>query len=250
MNVSWLLWTLGYPDQAIQTGNEAIAFSRALSQPFALAVAFAWVGSMRTCCGQIGAIAPLIQEFSDVVSKYHIAQWGERATFLQGKLLRAQGADASGVALITRALDATRAAEARLAWTWMAAETVAEHLRMGDIEAGYKRLTEAFELMEHHEERYWESELCRLKGALLLAQSAPDGREAETCFHHALDLARHQHAKSLELRAAMSLTRLWQSQGKRQEARALLAPVYGWFTEGFDTADLQEAKALLDALGG
>jgi predicted ATPase len=132
----------------------------------------------------------------------------------------------------------------------MAAETVAEYLRLGDSEAGCKLLTEAFDLVERNDERNWEAELYRLKGAVLLAQSAPDGIEAEACFHCALDIARHQHAKSLELRAAMSLTRLWQSQGKRQEARELLASVYGWFTEGFDTADLKEAKALLDELGG
>jgi predicted ATPase len=94
----------------------------------------------------------------------------------------------------------------------------------------------------------WEPELYRLKGALLLQPSADTQAEAETCFQQALTVARHQQAKSLELRAAMSLSRLWQSQGKRTEAYELLAPVYGWFTEGFDTADLQEAKALLEAL--
>jgi predicted ATPase len=96
-------------------------------------------------------------------------------------------------------------------------------------------------------ERWGEAELYRLKGELLLARSAEHHVEAETCFHQALDIARHQQAKSLELRAAMSLARLWQCQGKHAEAHALLAPLYGWFTEGFDTADLQEAKALLEA---
>jgi len=91
-------------------------------------------------------------------------------------------------------------------------------------------------------------ELYRLKGELLLQQSSDNQAEAEHCFHHALDLARNQQAKSWELRAATSLARLWQQQGKRQEAHDLLAPVYGWFTEGFDTADLQEAKALLEEL--
>jgi predicted ATPase len=93
-----------------------------------------------------------------------------------------------------------------------------------------------------------EVELYRVKGELLLRQRIPDAPEAETCFRQALDIARRQQAKLLELRAAMSLSRLWQQQGKRAEARELLAPVYDWFTEGFDTADLQEAKALLEAL--
>jgi predicted ATPase len=92
-------------------------------------------------------------------------------------------------------------------------------------------------------------ELYRLKGELLLQHTVADQEAAEACFQHALDVAHHQQAKSLELRAAMSLSRLWQLQGKRAQAHALLAPIYNWFTEGFDTADLQEAKALLDALG-
>jgi predicted ATPase len=96
-------------------------------------------------------------------------------------------------------------------------------------------------------ERWWEAELYRLTGELLLRQGDPEA-QAEAHFHHALNTARRQQAKSLELRAAMSLSRLWQQQGQRNEARELLAPIYGWFTEGVDTADLQEAKALLEGL--
>jgi predicted ATPase len=102
--------------------------------------------------------------------------------------------------------------------------------------------------VEQHEDRWWEAEVCRLRGVLLLRQPGTSPAEAEAWLQRALDVARRQEAKSLELRAAMSLSRLWQQQGKRREARDLLAGVYGWFTEGFDTADLQEAKALLDAL--
>ena len=102
--------------------------------------------------------------------------------------------------------------------------------------------------MDRHEEGWWEAEIHRLKGVFLLHQVGPDAQQAEGCLQQALALARRQQAKSLELRAAMSLSRLWQQQGKRQEAHDLLAEVYGWFTEGFDTADLQEAKALLHEL--
>jgi adenylate cyclase len=107
---------------------------------------------------------------------------------------------------------------------------------------------EALTFVDTTGERCYEPELYRLKGALLLQQSADNHTEAHVCFQHALDVARAQQAKSLELRAATSLARLWQQQGKRAEAYQLLAEVYGWFTEGFDTADLQEAKALLDEL--
>src|SRR5262249_8607468 len=109
-------------------------------------------------------------------------------------------------------------------------------------------LTEALAQVHKAGEAWTEAELHRLKGELLLSLSADNLAEAERCFHQALVIARRQHAKSLELRAAMSLSRLWQQRGKRAEARALLAPIYGWFTEGFDTADLQEAKTLLEAL--
>jgi predicted ATPase len=121
-------------------------------------------------------------------------------------------------------------------------------------------VTEALEVVQQSGERWWEAELYRLKGELLLIQDTDRGdsraaptepslrAEAESSFQRALDVARSQQAKSFELRAAMSLARLWQQQGKRAEARDLLAPLYGWFTEGFDTADLQEAKALLEEL--
>jgi predicted ATPase len=122
------------------------------------------------------------------------------------------------------------------------------HRSLGQPEAGLTALSEALALIEKTGERYYEAELHRLKGELLLQHPAPEVSRAEACFQQALDIARGQQAKSLELRAAMSLSRLWQQQGKRQEARALLAGVYHWFTEGFDTADLQEAKGLLEAL--
>ena len=118
---------------------------------------------------------------------------------------------------------------------------------VGQANEGLEILTAASPVVDKGE-RYWEAELYRVKGELLLAHSTAQHAEAETNLHQALDVARRQQAKSLELRAAISLARLWQHQGKRAEARALLAPVYGWFTEGFDTADLQEAKALLDEL--
>jgi predicted ATPase len=127
---------------------------------------------------------------------------------------------------------------------------------LGQPEGGLAALEEALTLMEQTGERYYEAELHRQRGELLLlraasgrpAQGNQEQHEAETCFQHALDVARQQQAKSLELRTAMSLARLWQGQGKRADARVLLAEVYDWFTEGFDTPDLQEAKALLEAL--
>jgi tetratricopeptide (TPR) repeat protein len=119
---------------------------------------------------------------------------------------------------------------------------------MGQATEGIPVLIEALTTAHNTGERFWEAEIHRRKGELLLALSAEQHAEAEACLHQALDIARRQQAKSLELHAAMSLSRLWQQQGKREEAYTLLAPVYGWFTEGFDTADLREAKALLATL--
>ena len=123
---------------------------------------------------------------------------------------------------------------------------VCDHL--GHTQDGLQALAEAYTLVEQQEERWWEAEVCRLRGVLLLRQPGTPQAEAEAWLRRALDVARRQEAKSLELRAAMSLSRLSQQQGKQAEARALLAPIYGWFTEGFDTSDLQAAKALLDEL--
>ena len=119
----------------------------------------------------------------------------------------------------------------------------------GEINEGLRMATEALAVIDKTEVRRPEAEAHRLKGELLLKYTTPDYQQAETCFHQALDVARHQQAKSWELRAATSLSRLWQQQDRCQEAHDLLAPVYGWFTEGFDTADLIDAKGLLDELG-
>jgi predicted ATPase len=123
---------------------------------------------------------------------------------------------------------------------------VYDHL--GHPEDGLQELAEAYTLMEQHDERWWEAEVYRLQGVLLMRQPETPQAEAEAWLRRALDVAYRQEAKSLELRAAMNLSRLWKQHGKRAEAHALLAPIYDWFTEGFDTADLQEAKALLEAL--
>ena len=120
--------------------------------------------------------------------------------------------------------------------------------QVGQYEAGLTLLAEALAVTNDKGERRWEAELHRLRGQFLLAHATEYDTEAEACFQQALAVARRQQAKSWELRAAMSLARLWQQQGKRAKAHELLAPIYGWFTEGFDTADLQEAKALLAEL--
>ena len=170
-----------------------------------------------------------------------------------GSLIRSwalahQGRAQEGIEQISQGLMTYRAIGAELVRPYFLALLAEAHGIQGEPEEGLALLTEALTLVDTTGERWYQSELYRLKGALLLQQSSSNQTEAESCFHQAIAVAQNQHAKSLELRAARSLARLWQSQGKCQEAYDLLAPVYGWFTEGFDTADLQEAKTLLDAL--
>jgi predicted ATPase len=154
------------------------------------------------------------------------------------------------MAQVRQGLAAYRATGAEVAQSYWLALLAEAYMEGGHAEEGLKILAEALAAVRQHGERFYEAELCRLRGEPLLTGSAAQHAEAEACFHQALAIARHQQAKSLELRAAMSLSQLWQHQGKRAEARQLLGEVYGWFTEGFDTADLQEARALLEELGG
>ena len=172
---------------------------------------------------------------------------------LQGWALAMQGQTEEGIAQLRQGMAAWRATGAEIAWPLWLALLAEAYGKAGQAGEGLTVLAEARALVHKTEERFWEAELYRLTGELLLAQE--DTRDkgqkleaVETCFRQALDIARRQQAKSLELRATMSLSRLWQRQGKRTEAHALLAPIYGWFTEGFETADLREAKELLEAL--
>jgi predicted ATPase len=169
-------------------------------------------------------------------------------TVLQGWALARQGAGTEGIARLRKGLAAYRATGAEAFSTYYLALLAETHLHAGQTEDAFSVVAEALSLVNGNEERWWEAELRRLKGMLVLQEVAPDERQAEICFEQALDVARRQQAKSWELRASTSLARLWRDQGKRTHARDLLAPVYGWFTEGFDTPDLKQAKALLDEL--
>jgi predicted ATPase len=159
-----------------------------------------------------------------------------------------QGHGDEGMAQVRQGTAAWRVTGAAVVVPYLCTVLADVSAHLGHPEDGVRALAEAYALVEQHEERWWEAEVHRLQGVLLLQQPGTPQAEAEACFRQALDVARRQEAKSLELRAAMSLARLWQQQGKRAEAYELLAPIYGWFTEGFDTADLQEAKALLEEL--
>jgi predicted ATPase len=172
----------------------------------------------------------------------------EQGRMLRGWALAMQGEAAAGVADIRQGLVASQGVgpeTLRPHWLALLAEASSA---AGQPKVGLTVLDEAFTLVATTEARWWEAELSRLKGVLLLQLPSPEVFQAEACFHQALKVARRQQAKALELRAALSLSCLWQQQGQREAAHDLLAPLYAWFTEGFDTPDLQEAKTLLAAL--
>jgi predicted ATPase len=169
-------------------------------------------------------------------------------TILRGVALATQGQSAEGIAQISQGFATLVAAGAKVYQTYYLALLAEAYGRAGSCEEGLRVLADALAAVDDTEECWWEAELHRLRGELLLRHTRGQSKEAEVCFQEALGVACRQQAKSLELRAAMSLARLWQQQGKRTKAYELLAPVYDWFTEGFDTVDLQEARVLVEAL--
>jgi predicted ATPase len=242
------LWLLGYPAQALVHIHEALTLAHELSHPYSLAFARCQAAYVYQYRRDVPAVHEQAEAAVALSTEQGFPTWAAMGTVLRGWALAMQGQGEEGIAQVRQGLAALRATGAAflVPYFYTLLADVSAHL--GHTEEGLKALAEAYTLVEQQENRWWEAEICRLRGILLLRQPETPQAEAEACFQQALNVARRQEAKALELRAAMSLARLWQHQGKRTEAYELLAPVYGWFTEGFDTADLQEAKALLDVL--
>jgi predicted ATPase/DNA-binding winged helix-turn-helix (wHTH) protein len=244
-----VLWLLGYPEQALARVREALTLAHALAHPYDLA----FVRCYAAIVAQYRRDVPAVHAHAEAAVALATAQgfplWVAIGTILCGWARAMQGQGEAGMAQVHQGIAAYRATGAALLIPYLCTllADVAAHL--GHTEDGLQTLAEAHPLVEQQEQRYWEAEVHRFRGVLCLRQPGTPQTEVKAWLQRALGLARDQGAKSLELRAAMNLAHLWWQQGKRDEARELLAPVYGWFTEGFDTADLQEAKALLDALG-
>jgi predicted ATPase len=245
IHAALLLWLLGYPEQALARLHEALALAHELPHPFSLAHARCWAAYVY----QFRWDVPAVHEQAEAAVALSIEQgfpfWAAAGTILRGWALAMQGQGEEGLSQVRQGIAAYRATEAPLLVAYYCTLLAEVSAYLGHPDDGLQALAEAHTLVEQHEERWWEAEVCRLRGVLLLQQPATPQAEAETWLQRALDVARCQEAKSLELRAAMSLSRLWQQQGKQHAAYDLLAPIYAWFTEGFDTADLQDARALL-----
>ena len=242
------LWLLGYPDQAVASSQAALALAQQLAHPVSLNQALYWAAVLH----HLRREAPLTQVRAEAAMTIATDQGFSQslAIPLRGWALAARGQGEDGLTQLQQSLGAYRATQTTRDQPYHLTLLAEASAQVGQTATGLEALAEALAKLPKSAARWWEAELHRLRGALLLQHTVVQPGEVEACFQQALSVARRQQAKSLELRAAMSLACLWNSQGKRAEALELLAPIYGWFTEGFDTADLQEAKALLDELGG
>jgi TOMM system kinase/cyclase fusion protein len=242
------LWLLGYPDQAVTSSQAALDLAQQLAHPFSFVLALFYAAMLHQLRQESDAARERAEAAIALCTEHGFAYYLALAMIIRGWGLVARGHGEEGIAQIRQALaayPATGVTRDRLYCLALLAEACAE---VGQTTEGLEALAEVPAMMAKSGVRWCEAELYRLRGELLLQRSMDPQGEAEYCFHQALDVARRQQARSLELRAAMSLARLWQRQGKRDDARELLAPIYSWFTEGFDTADLREAKVLLEEL--
>jgi predicted ATPase len=239
------LWYVGFPEQALQHSQAACTLAQEVAHPLSLVHTLVIAATVHQGRREVLAAHERAAAAMTLAKEQGFPQWLARGTLLHGWALALQGQGEVGLVEIRQGLTAELATGSTL-WQPYGLGLLAEACGAGGHPAeGLAALAEARAVLDTTELRYYAAELYRLQGVLLLQQAVPDAAQATACFHQALDVARQQQARSWELRAAMSLARLWQSQDKRTEARQVLDEVYRWFTEGFDTADLQEARALL-----
>jgi predicted ATPase len=243
-----VLWCLGYPDQGLERGREAIGSARELSHLHSLTCSMYFAIRLHLLRGETREADELTEAALALSTKQGFTFWTALIVFMQGWSLCLQGREAEGIARMRTGFADAEATGTKMMRPMCCALLTEAYGQVGQLDDARRMLAGALDAVEESGHRHYEVETYRFKGELHLRGASPDLEEAGLCFQRALDLARHQKAKSWELRAATSLARLWAEQGKRSEASDLLAPVYGWFTEGFETRDLKDAKALLAAL--
>jgi tetratricopeptide (TPR) repeat protein len=270
------LWYLGYPEQARQRSHMAVALAQERAHPYSVAYALYFAAELHCLRREARAAQAQAEAMIAHACQQELSGMVARGTVLRGWALAAQGQRTEGIAQIHQGMDADaqRTMRGEVQRPYRLALLAEASAWIGQTAQARRLLHEALALTHQYGGHFYQAEVYRLTGEVLLMRDtgggmsgnptperlmidgdeseatsqSPGASEAETCFRQALDIAHRQQAKSLELRAAMSLSRLWQQQGQRAKAYQFLAPIYGWFTEGFDTADLQDAKAMLDAL--
>jgi predicted ATPase len=246
----WNLWLLGYPDQALATAKEAVAFARGLSHSNSLAAAEFFLMIVQRNRREARAVQETAERLIAFSTEHGFGAWLLFSTHDRGWGIAEQGRYDEGIALMRKGVAILHAAGADIGRTDILCHLAEACMKADRLDDALSTVTEALAATDQQEERYYEPDIHRIWGEVLLRQDYSNIRQAEDCFRRAIEIARQQSGKSLELRATMSLARLLAQQGKLDEARAMLADIYGWFTEGFDTADLKDAKALLDELAG
>jgi predicted ATPase len=244
------LWVLGYPDQALRQQYAAHTLAQEVAHPPSLAFTRMLAAMAHQLRREAHAAYGQAEALMALATEQGFALFVAIAMILRAGALTGRDSGGEQISQLRQGLADVRTTGTALWGPYFLALLAEAYAQAGQIDAGRAALAEALATAQATGERWGEAELYRLQGELLLRPPCHDAHQAETCFQQALVLARRQQAKSWELRVALSISRLWQQQGKCTAARELLAPVYGWFTEGFDTADLQEAKVLLDLLSG
>jgi predicted ATPase len=247
-HVAWTLWQLGYLSQAHQRSNEALALTQKLSNPLCEAQGGFFLGLLHHYRRDASAVRETAEGVIALSTEQGFVQFLAEATTLRGWAMVQQGYHEEGIAQIQEGLAASRAIGEELFRPYFLCLLAEAHMETARLDDGLDAVTQALAAADAHGDNHYRAEMHRLRGELLLRRNDSNEAEARRCFERAIGVARKQSAKSLELRATTSLARLLASQGKRDEASSMLAEIYNWFTEGFDTADLKEAKALLDEL--
>jgi class 3 adenylate cyclase/predicted ATPase len=246
---SGCLWHLGYPAASRKEGERAVSEARKIGHATTLMYALWWASWFHMRYGAYAETRSFLDELAALADEKDASLfWKATETAFRGALFALTGKTSDAVSAITSGMNSLRSTGAALYEPWHLWHLAMAYADLGQPDDARRCIDDAIGKVERSKEKWLEAEVHRIAGEVVLKSPAPDTEKAEKHFERALNVAHQQQQKSWELRAAMSMARLWRDQGKRQEARELLAPVYGWFTEGFDTLDLREAKALLDEL--
>jgi predicted ATPase len=244
----WTLWMLGYPEAALADAERALRDARAIGQAATLMLALTYSGTTHFFCGNHPAAMAQCAELTALADENNSPFWKAHGTMAQGRVFAATGRVADGIQTLTTGITTYRSTRGTLYVPSYLSHLAAAYAELGQFNDAWSCVREATTLIKASKENWHAADLERTCGEIALISPQPDAAKAQVHFQRSLGIARQQQAKSWELRAAMSLARLWRSQGKSQQARELLAPVYGWFTEGHDTRDLKDAKVLLEEL--
>ena len=245
---SWTVWVLGYPEAALADAERAVKNAREIGHAPTLIYALYFASWTAILWGDYAQANARAEELIALGEEKGAAFWRVLGNLAQGSLFALTGDASNAVQQITSAINAYRSTGSNVFLPLFLSDLAKAYAHLGQIESAWRSIGEALKAIEATKEKWPEAEVNRIAGEVALKSPEPDVAKAEALFDRSLAVARAQQAKSWELRAAMSMARLWRDQGKVQQARELLAPVYDWFTEGFDTRDLREAKALLAEL--